>query len=112
MKRLHFANFDLAGFTYWDGVEVFDKLKIGLKLRFEREMDNKYDPKAVAIYFGEAKLGYVPRANNSEIAKLCEQGYSHIFDVRINRISADEHAENQIGVVVHIISNSEFNNNK
>lgn len=46
MKRLHFTNFDLAGFTYWDGVEAFDKLKIGLRLRFERELDNKYDPKA------------------------------------------------------------------
>lgn len=110
MKRLHFTNFDLAGFTYWDGVEVFDKLKIGLKLRFEREMDNKYDPKAVAIYFEDAKLGYVPRANNSEIAKLCEQGYSRIFDVRINRISADEQTENQIGVVVHIINSSELPN--
>lgn len=110
MKRLHFTNFDLAGFTYWDGVEAFEKLKIGLKLRFEREPDNKYDPKAVAIYFEEYKLGYIPRANNSEIAKLCEQGYAHIFDTRINRISADEHTENQIGVVVHIINNSEFQN--
>lgn len=110
MKRLHFTNFDLAGFTYWDGVEAFDKLKIGLKLRFERELDNKYDPKAVAIYFEEYKLGYIPRANNSEIAKLCEQGYANIFDVRINRISADEHTESQIGVVVHIISSSEFQN--
>ncbi len=108
MKRLYFTNFDLAGFTYWDGVEVFDILKIGLKLRFEREMDNKYDPKAVAIYFGETKLGYVPRANNSEISKLCEQGYSQIFDVRINRISAEEHTENQVGVVVYIINSSEL----
>lgn len=108
MKRLHFTNFDLAGFTYWDGAEAFDKLKIGFRLRFEREPDNKYDPKAVAIHFEGYKLGYVPRADNSEIAKLCDQGYSHIFDVRINRISADQHTENQIGVVVHIISSVEF----
>lgn len=110
MKRLHFTNFDLAGFIYWGGVETFDKLKIGLQLRFERELNNKYAPKAVAIYFEEYKLGYVSRANNSEIAKLCEQGYSHIFDARINRNSTDEHTENQIGVVVHIINNSEFQN--
>lgn len=103
MERLHFTNFNLAGFTYWDGLYIFEHLKIGLKLRIEREMDNKYDPKAVAIYFEEYKLGYIPRAQNSEIAKLCEQGYADIFDVRINRISPDEDPEEQIGITIHLM---------
>lgn len=104
MKRLHFSNFNLAGFTYWDGAEIFDQLKVGSVLHFEREIDNRYDPKAVSIYFGAYKLGYVPRACNEQISILCEQGYSHIFDVRINRISEKEHPEGQIGIVAHIIN--------
>ncbi|MEG1644065.1 MAG: HIRAN domain-containing protein [Bacteroidales bacterium] len=102
MNRLHFSNFNLAGFTYWEGAVVFCQLKVGSLLRFERELDNRYDPKAIAIYFNKYKLGYIPRSCNEEIAKLCEQGYSRIFDVRINRISADMSPEDQIGVVVHI----------
>lgn len=106
MKRLHFANFDVAGFTYWDGTVVFDKLRTGRKLHLEFEADNKYDPKAVAIYYKKHKIGYVPRNANSEISKLCKQGYSNIFEVRINRLSPDQTPENQVGVVVYVVKNS------
>lgn len=104
MKRRHFANFNIAGFSYWDGVIVFNELKIGAKLRLEREEKNLHDPKAVAIYFGEYKLGFVPRAENEYISKLCEAGYSYIFDVRINRVSPEKSPEEQIGVIVSLIN--------
>ncbi len=103
MKRRHFANFDIAGFSYWDGAIVFGELKIGTELRLEREEHNKYDPKAVALYYGEYKLGFVPRTTNDAISKLCEAGYSDIFDVRINRISPEETPEDQIGVIISLI---------
>ncbi len=103
-KRRHFQNFDIAGFSYWDGAIVFNELKIGTELRLERESENQYDPKAVAIYFGEAKLGFVPRNCNDAISKLCEAGYTDIFDVRINRITPDESPEDQIGVIVSLIN--------
>ena len=103
MKRRHFSNFDIAGFTYWDGAIVFNELKIGTQLRLERENENQYDPKAVAIYLGEYKLGFVPRCENDHISKLCEAGYGNIFDVCINRVSPEESPENQIGVIVSLI---------
>lgn len=107
--RRHFSNFALAGFSYWDGVIVFKKLKIGTKLRFEREADNKFDAYAVAIYYKEHKIGFVPRTCNKEISKFCEMGHADLFDVRINRVSPDEHTENQIGVVVFLKPNIEQN---
>ena len=103
MKRRNFSNFNIAGFTYWDGAIVFNELKIGTQLRLEREKENQYDPKAVAIYFGEYKIGFVPRGENDHISKLCEAGYCDIFDVRINRVSPEESPENQIGVIVSLI---------
>ncbi len=102
MKRRHFVNFDIAGFSYWDGAIVFGELKIGTELRLERESDNQYDPKAVAIYYGEHKLGFVPRTCNDAISKLCEAGYSEIFEARINKISPEEDPEDQIGVIVNL----------
>lgn len=54
-------------------------------------------------YFSRIKkIGYIPRRENSEIAKFCRQGYADIFDVRINRISPAENPENQIGIAVYI----------
>jgi hypothetical protein len=60
----YFDSFHIAGFTYHDGVDVFGELKIGTELNMIVEPDNKYDTYAVAIYFNEYKLGYIPRGNN------------------------------------------------
>lgn len=102
MERRHFTNFDIAGFTYWDGALVFQELSIGTELHLKREEDNKFDPYAVAIYYKEYKLGFIPRSMNKEISKLCEQGYTDIFEVRINRISPNENMEDQIGVIIYL----------
>lgn len=101
-KRRHFIDCGIAGFTYWEGAMVFNELKVGDRLRLVREQDNRFDPYAVALYYGDFKLGFVSRGENKELSKFCEMGYADIFDVRINRLSPDEHPENQVGVIVYI----------
>jgi len=95
-------NFDIAGFSYWEGCLVFGELKIGTELTLVREEDNKFDPYAVAVYYKESKLGFIPRSANHEISKFVELVHSSLFEVRINRITPDAHTENQIGVIVYI----------
>lgn len=102
MKRRHFTHFHVAGFTYWDGSLIFKELEIGTKLKLVIDKDNKFDAYAVALYYKEYKLGYIPRGENKEIYKFCEQGYQEIFEVVINRISPEETPEEQIGVVVFL----------
>lgn len=104
MKRDHFKHFNIAGFTYGEGPIVFNHLKIGTQLNLVREKENKYDDNAIAIYYKSHKIGYVPRIENDVLAKLCEYGYSYIFDVRINRVSPICNPEQQVGVVIYIIS--------
>lgn len=98
----HFLHFIIAGLVYYDLPMAFDKLKMGTELRLVREADNRFDPYAVAVYFEDFKLGYVPRTENHDLSKFCEQGYSGIFDVRINMISLQLDAEEQIGVTIYI----------
>ncbi len=81
---------------------VFNELKIGTELTLMREEDNKFDPYAVAIYYGESKLGFIPRNANHEISKFLELGHTDLFEVRINRITADAQPESQVGVIVYI----------
>ncbi len=114
MKKRHFLHCRLAGFTYYEGPEVFEQLKIGTRLSLQYEKDNKFDPYAVAVYFGEAKLGFIPREHNHEISKFLEMGY-HLFETQIQRISREENPENQIQIVVYLLPNpevSEETNNK
>lgn len=102
MTDKHYAHFNLAGFTYYDGVEVFEELKIGISLKMTAEPDNQFDPYAVALYYQEKKLGYVPREENKHISQFLNLGHTELFEVRINRISPETYPEKQIGVVVRI----------
>ena len=102
MENQFYASFHIAGFTYWNGLEVFDKLKIGTKLHLEAEPTNRYDPNAVKILYEETLLGYIPRGSNEEISKFLQLGYTGLFEMRINRITPDTHPEKQISVTVRI----------
>ncbi len=104
MKR-HLANFHIAGFGYWDGCEAFEHLKIGTKLDLVRDEDNRFDPYAVAVYYKELKLGYIPRDSNKEISKYLDMGWNDLYDVRITRVTPDVHPEAQIEVVARIKRN-------
>ncbi|NDP26403.1 MAG: DNA-binding protein [Flavobacterium sp.] len=100
--REHLTHFDIAGFTYYEGVLAFNELKIGVQLQVKLEEDNKYDSRAVAIYYNDFKLGFVPRSENRIIYKLLKVGID-CMEVRIQRVDEKENPENQIGVVIHLV---------
>jgi hypothetical protein len=107
MLDRHYDNFNIAGFTYYDGVDVFNELKIGTELHFVAEPDNKFDGYAVALYYNEYKLGYVPQNRNKYISKFLNFGHDSLFEIKINKVSPDDHPEQQIGVVVRIKNREE-----
>jgi HIRAN domain len=100
--REHLSHFNIAGFTYYDGVLAFQDLEIGLKLKLKLEENNKYDPRAIAIYHNKLKLGFVPRSENRIIYKLLKVGLN-CLEIRVQSISKKEHPENQVHVVVHLV---------
>ena len=98
----HLAHFHIAGFTFYEGVTVFEKMKVGKKVKFQLEEDNKWDPRAVAIYFKGEKIGFIPRTENRIIYKLLKVGITQ-FEARIQKIDPTEHTERQVEVVVHLL---------
>ena len=102
MENQFFATFYIAGFTYWNGIDVFDEFKIGTSLQLEVEPTNGHDPNAVKILYQDTMLGYIPRDQNEEISKFLQLGYTGLFTTKINRINPDAHPEKQISVVVKI----------
>jgi hypothetical protein len=93
---------NIAGFTYYDGLDVINELAIGTHLALVAEPENKFDPYAVAIHYNKKKLGYIPSGENKFIHQFLQSGYTDLFEVRINRISLESHPEKQIGVIVKI----------
>jgi hypothetical protein len=111
VMREHLTHFDIAGFTYYEGVSVFSELKIGVSLQLKIEEDNKYDARAVAIYYKKSKLGFVPRSENRIVYKFLKLGMN-CFETRIQRVDEKQSPEHQIGVVIHIVKPKKFKKNR
>ncbi len=105
-KRVHFEHFSIAGFTYYDGALVFDRIRVGTDLELVPEPENAYDRYAVALYLEGSKLGFVPRGCNREMSKILNAGHS-IFRAVVQRVDPTKTPEDQVGVIVFLKSKEE-----
>lgn len=98
----------VAGRQYHDANDVWDKLTIGTELYLERDIENRYDPYAVAILYrdpnteDEFLIGYVPKGENQTISMFLEMGHTNIFECRLSKKNEDTHPENQLRVTIKI----------
>lgn len=53
VMREYLAHFDIVGFTYYEGVLTFSELKTGVQLQLKLKEENKFDTRAIAIYYKE-----------------------------------------------------------
>lgn len=103
----------LAGRIYHEADEVFNKLTVGTKLRLLRDVENRYDPNAVAVMYDDYEtdnavlIGYVPRSENDIVALLLDMGWNNIFECRICQINPEAHPERQIRLTIKIKRNKE-----
>jgi|SRR5690606_7867057 hypothetical protein len=89
----------LAGFSYYQGSEVIDQIKVGDQLRLLREPGNNYDANAVEVYWQSYKLGYLPRINNAALSRLMDQG----CEVKANVSLLEAHPWKPISLVVKLL---------
>ena len=101
----HIVDFHVAGFAYYDGLDVINELSLGQAVTLVVETDNPYDNEAVAIYYKDKKLGYVPKEKNSFLSTLLYYGYGDILEARIQYVNVENHPERQFRVVVKIKDN-------
>lgn len=64
----------LAGFQHHAGPALFALMKVGDRLILRREPDNPYDPRAVRVEWLGTQIGYAPRADNVDLARLMDRG--------------------------------------
>jgi hypothetical protein len=72
--RIVVQNAPLAGFVYYEGKDVWDRMKRGDALSLVREPSNPHDPNAVRIEWQGRMLGYVPRRDNADLARQMDHG--------------------------------------
>lgn len=64
----------LAGFQYHAGKALWPRMRVGDALSLVREPDNPHDAKAVRVEWQGHKIGYVPRRENADVARLLDRG--------------------------------------
>lgn len=64
----------LAGFQYHAGKTLWPRMQVGDALTLVREPDNPHDSRAVRVEWQGHKIGYVPRRENADVARLMDNG--------------------------------------
>lgn len=72
---------EVAGVKHYDANKPDTALQEGDLLTLVYEPDNQYDPTAIAIFKGQAKLGYIFKSTKLLYAPLLLSGYPHIVKV-------------------------------
>jgi hypothetical protein len=75
----------LAGFQYHVGKKLWPQMQVGDALTLVREPDNPHDARAVRVEWRGHKLGYVPRRENADVARLMDGGQT--LTARIARLA-------------------------
>lgn len=94
-------SFYIRGFQYWDGALVINELKPGEPITLIDELDNPHDSQAVALYYNETKLGYIPRGSNDMIATLLHFGHEGVFEARVLAVDPEAPTYEQVRVGVY-----------
>lgn len=64
----------VAGTSFRKLDKVRDELKELVQLETKRESKNEFDEFAIALYFQDTKVGYIPRDKNEVLARLMDAG--------------------------------------
>ena len=98
-KEIFLQDIIVAGTGYCEDIdEIFPQLQTDCMLRLQRDPNNKYDELAVAIYFGDKRIGWVPRKKNEVLARLLDAGKNCCMRVKEFYTEQDcwKHIEGQI----------------
>ena len=85
----------LAGFRYNDGRGVWHEMHEGDPLALVREPDNPFDANAIRVEWSGRKIGYVPRNQNSALARELDAGAA--IDARIVKLAKHRNGRYLIG---------------
>jgi hypothetical protein len=98
--RILIQSSPLAGFQFYRGKILWSEMKVGDPLVLLREPGNTYDPNAVRVEWHGEKLGYVPRADNADLARHMDRGTK--VEARVSRLVEDRNPWKRIRFDVYV----------
>ena len=78
-----------AGTSFRKLDKVQDDLKETVHLEMKREGKNEFDEFAVALWFRDTKVGYIPRQKNEVLARLMDAGKQFYATISANEMEGN-----------------------
>ncbi|HET7158117.1 MAG TPA: HIRAN domain-containing protein, partial [Burkholderiales bacterium] len=72
--RIVVQNAPLAGAVYYDAQSIWNQMKVGDRITLVREPSNAHDAHAIRLQWQGHMLGYVPRRDNTDLARQMDHG--------------------------------------
>lgn len=101
IREIYLFDSYVAGTTHLQDASVLDTVREGDKLLLQREQQNRFDAKAIAVCTQDGrKLGYVPERDNLIFARLMDAG--KVLSARISgiRVKGTFH---EIGIGIYLM---------
>jgi len=102
--RLILQTSPLAGFQHHAGRALFPLMRVGDTLRLSREPANPHDDKAVRVEWHGAQIGYAPRADNQDLARLMDRGTP--VEARILHLQKSRDPWKRVVMEVYVLESS------
>ncbi len=84
-SRIVLQDSPLAGFQFHAGKKHWSQMRVGDALVLVREPENPHDARAVRVEWHGAQIGYVPRRENADVARMMDRGTA--LQARITRLA-------------------------
>ena len=82
-EKLYLLNkFSVAGFYFYEGPNLLEKMKPGDTLKMKPNAGNIEDEYAVELHFKDTMIGHIPRSDNRHIFRLLEKGKELVCTIR------------------------------
>jgi hypothetical protein len=88
------------GFRHYEGKQVWEDLRVGQSLTLVRESENPHDGQAIRVEWQGHKLGYVPQADNVDLARLMDNGAS--VEARITKLEKSRRPNNRVRFEIYL----------
>ena len=104
-RRILLHEVPLAGFDHHRGPGVWPFLSLGAELNLRREPFNRHDANAIALWFRNEHLGYVPRRDNPMLARMMDRGER--LEARVIRLLDSDNPWRRVRIRVELVSSED-----
>ncbi len=71
-QKIYLLQCFVAGFRFYNGMQLLNNMNVGDMLALKREPNNEYDDCAIALYWNNEKIGFIPSSDNEILSRLID----------------------------------------